>query len=123
MKIGDILTELRAKRGLTQDQMADALGIKRPRYNAWENHISSPDIEMVDKIATFHGVSTDYIMGRTSEPHNAASATPGDIKAWLRAGNPDLSDKEKDELAEDIEEYFRMRKQRILKERESKGKE
>jgi len=60
--IGDILTELRNKRGLTQDQMADALEVKRPRYNSWENNIAKPDIEMVQKIAKFHNVTPDYIL-------------------------------------------------------------
>ena len=60
--IGDILTELRNKRGLTQDQMADALDVKRPRYNSWENNIAKPDIEMLQKIAKFHNVTPDFIL-------------------------------------------------------------
>lgn len=63
MKIGNVVAKLRTKRGLTQDQMADFLGVKRARYNAWENDISKPDIEMLKRIAEFHKVSTDYILG------------------------------------------------------------
>lgn len=68
MRIGKVLTDLRNKKHLTQDQMADALGVKRPRYNAWENDISNPDLEMVKKIAEFHKVSVDFILGHTENP-------------------------------------------------------
>ncbi|ODA40377.1 helix-turn-helix transcriptional regulator [Desulfosporosinus sp. BG] len=68
--IGDILTELRNKRGLTQDQMADALDVKRPRYNSWENNIAKPDIEMLQKIAKFHNVTPNYILN--FKPSNPA---------------------------------------------------
>ncbi|GEO27057.1 hypothetical protein AAC03nite_28420 [Alicyclobacillus acidoterrestris] len=43
--------------------MADALGVKRPRYNAWENNISNPDHKMLAKIAQFHHVTTDFLLG------------------------------------------------------------
>lgn len=61
--IGQVLSNLRNKRGLTQDQVANALGVKRARYNAWENDIAKPDIDMLKKIAQFYNVSTDYLLG------------------------------------------------------------
>lgn len=39
MKIGEPITKLRNKRHVPQAQMADLSGVKRPRYNAWENDI------------------------------------------------------------------------------------
>lgn len=78
MKIGSVITKLRNKRGLTQDQMADILGVKRARYNSWENDIAKPDIEMLSKIALFHKVSTDYILGIEQEATN--NTTNIDIK-------------------------------------------
>lgn len=63
MQIGNILTALRNKKGLTQDQISDVLGVKRARYNSWENNIAKPDIEMIKNLATLHKVSTDYILG------------------------------------------------------------
>ncbi|MDN4600009.1 helix-turn-helix transcriptional regulator [Paenibacillus sp. F6_3S_P_1C] len=63
MKIGDKLTQLRNKKTYTQDQMAELLDIKRARYNAWENNISKPDIEMIAKLAAIHNVSVDSLLG------------------------------------------------------------
>lgn len=83
--IGDILTELRNKRGFTQDQMADALGVKRPRYSSWENDIAKPDIEMLQKIAKFHNVTPDYLLGFESEqiPKWATTKDRHDFKKML----------------------------------------
>ncbi|WP_396126462.1 helix-turn-helix domain-containing protein [Brevibacillus laterosporus] len=49
MKIGETLTKLRNKRHVPQAQMTDLSGVKRPRYNAWENDILQPDLEMIKK--------------------------------------------------------------------------
>lgn len=66
--IGRILAELRDNRGLTQDQVADDLGVKRARYNAWENNISRPDIEMLKKLAKYFHVTADYLLNEIGEP-------------------------------------------------------
>lgn len=65
MNISQRLSELRQKRGLTQAQIAEQLGVKRARYNAWEQAISQPDLDMTKKIATFYNVSIDYLTGFT----------------------------------------------------------
>lgn len=63
MTLGQRISALRRRRHLTQDQMAEALGVKRARYNAWENGISHPDHIMLAKIAKFHGVTVDFLLG------------------------------------------------------------
>lgn len=72
MKLGQRIAALRNKKGLTQEQMAEALGVKRARYNAWEQSISNPDIEMLDKLAVFHRVTVDFLLGR---PHSEGLLT------------------------------------------------
>lgn len=64
--IGQRLTELRVKKSLTQDEMAEKLGIKRARYNSWENDISRPDLDMLMKLADFHKMTIDELVGRNS---------------------------------------------------------
>jgi len=84
--IGNLLTELRNKKGLTQDQIADALDVKRPRYNSWENDIAKPDIEMLKRIAEFHNVTPNYLLdfdASTSGPTWATSKDKRDFKKML----------------------------------------
>lgn len=64
LKISDILTELRQKKGKKQDDIAAALEIKRTRYSGWESGYSEPGAEMLSKLADYHGVTVDYLLGR-----------------------------------------------------------
>lgn len=63
MNLGQRLTALRSKKHLTQDQIAEILGVKRARYNAWENSISNPDYEYLAALAKFHHVTVDFLLG------------------------------------------------------------
>lgn len=82
--IGRLLTELRNKRGLTQDQIADALDVKRPRYNSWENDIAKPDIQMLKKIAEFHNVTPDYLLSFETSNYSPSWATPKDKRDFKK---------------------------------------
>lgn len=66
MTLGQRITALRNYKRLTQEQVAEALGVKRARYNAWEHGISNPDHLMLVSIARFHGVTVDFLLGH---PH------------------------------------------------------
>lgn len=59
--IGNKIKELRKKRGLTQEQLADAIGISFQAVSKWETSITLPDVTMIPKIAGFFGVTTDSI--------------------------------------------------------------
>lgn len=63
--INQRLISLRNSRGFTQSQVAEKLDVKRARYNAWEQGISQPNLEMVQRLAELFNVSSDYLIGRT----------------------------------------------------------
>ena len=44
MRIDEIIKEKRKDQGLTQEQVADYLGVSTPAVNKWEKGISYPDI-------------------------------------------------------------------------------
>lgn len=78
MTTGKRLTELRNKLGLSQEQMADELGVKRSTYAKWEKDTNQPTRKLKD-IAAYFRVSTDYILGRTDTPN--ASPAPSTAAA------------------------------------------
>lgn len=63
------LRELRTEKKLTQDQMAEKLGITRPAYTAYELGKRQPDYEGLTKIARIFDVSTDYLLGNSDKRH------------------------------------------------------
>jgi len=64
------LTSLRKGKKKTQLEMADYLGITRPAYTAYERGTRQPDYEILQKLADFFEVSTDYLLGRTDSKEN-----------------------------------------------------
>lgn len=59
------LQQLRKNRRLTQEQVADAIGVQYRTYGSWERGEREPDFAMLCEIADYFGVSTDYLLGRT----------------------------------------------------------
>lgn len=55
---------LRQSKGLNQVQLGENLGVKKQTVSNWENDNIMPSTEMLEKIATFFQVSTDYLLGR-----------------------------------------------------------
>lgn len=58
------LKELRKEKQLTQQELAEILGVKRNTYSDWENGKSEPNYKKLVKIADFFGVSLDWLFGR-----------------------------------------------------------
>ena len=59
------LKQCRKELELTQQQVADKLGLTRQAYTWYEQGKRTPNNEMLCKIADFFHVSTDYLLGRT----------------------------------------------------------
>jgi len=59
------LKYLRKKKGLTQQQFADALGIKRASVGAYEEDRAEPKYELLKKIADFYGLTMDELANET----------------------------------------------------------
>lgn len=72
--MGDIKTNIannicfyRKKNGLTQNQLAQQLGVKTTTVSTWERAASSPDIETLYVICRIFGVSLDDMYGVNTE--------------------------------------------------------
>lgn len=60
--LGNVLKNLREKKGVTQDDIANLLNVKRQTYSAYERNVSVPDANTIKKLATFFAVSTDTLL-------------------------------------------------------------
>ena len=72
------IKELADKQGISLNILEENLGFSRNTiYNMKK---STPNVERVSKIADYFNVSTDYLLGRTDNPHIAKD---GDASAPL----------------------------------------
>ncbi|NLJ95550.1 MAG: methyltransferase domain-containing protein [Clostridiales bacterium] len=57
------IAELRKGKGISQQELADVLGISFQAISKWETNVSLPDITMLPKIAEYFDVSVDELLG------------------------------------------------------------
>ena len=63
--MGQRLKELREERGLTQQELAQALGLHSVTYLHYEKSHHEPPLIVLVEMAKFFDVSTDYLLGVT----------------------------------------------------------
>lgn len=67
IKIAENLTQLRNAKGVTQDDVAKALGVSNKTISKWENGSSAPELAMLAALAGYYNVSTDSLLGLSHE--------------------------------------------------------
>ncbi|MDR0915741.1 MAG: helix-turn-helix domain-containing protein [Oscillospiraceae bacterium] len=63
INLGEKLKSLRKKRDLTQEQLAEYLGVSFQAVSKWETNAAYPDISLFPILANFYGVTTDELLG------------------------------------------------------------
>ncbi len=61
------IRELRKKKGLTQQELGDALGVTKPTISNYENEKRQLTADILQKLSEYFGVSVDVILGRDAD--------------------------------------------------------
>ena len=62
--LGSRIAELRRKKNMTQEDLANALGVTPQAVSKWENDLSCPDITLLPQLARLFDVTTDELLGK-----------------------------------------------------------
>ncbi len=62
MKFENKLINLRKSRGISQEQLAEALGVSRQAISRWESGDSTPDMTNLIGLCQYFNVSADYLI-------------------------------------------------------------
>ena len=87
---------LRKTRGITQEQLAEKLGVQRATISNYEIGRRSPHIKDLEKIADALGVSLDYFGVETNEVHDLIA------RAKIVFENPEIPPNEKADVYKQI---------------------
>lgn len=82
------LKELRARKGITQAELADALGVGKSTISMYEVGAREPDFEMLEIIADYFNVNLMYLVRSRSDSADAQA---------------DISQKDQRDIAKDLE--------------------
>ncbi len=84
VQITENIRALRKERGMTQERLAEALGVTTGAVHKWESGASMPEIRMLMEIADLFGVSVDALLGyemRNSSIDDALERITGHLNA------------------------------------------
>lgn len=62
MNMADRIQYLRKAKGISQEELADKVGVSRQAVSKWESEQSTPDLERIIIMSDFFEVTTDYIL-------------------------------------------------------------
>ena len=75
------LYELRKKHGLSQEELAEKLGVSRQAVSKWERSEASPDTDNLIALAKIYGLSLDELIFGEKKSEENSEPTSNDKKA------------------------------------------
>lgn len=75
MDLGGKIYKLRKARGMSQERLAEEIGVSRQAVSKWELNESSPDTAKIVAISQLFDISTDYLLGNEMEPKEESVTT------------------------------------------------
>ena len=74
MTLGTIIQTKRAQRGLSQEQLAEQVGVSRQAVSKWEVGDAIPDTDKLVPLARALGITVDELLGNAPEGESQSSA-------------------------------------------------
>ena len=62
MNLADRIQHLRKSKGISQEELADKIGVSRQAVSKWESEQTSPDLEKIILLSDYFDVTTDYLL-------------------------------------------------------------
>ena len=93
----EIIKTERNNKHISQSALAKIIGVAQQTIGSWETGRTSPDTEMLKKLADYFGVSIDYLLGKTNFRNHTETI------ALHRVGDP--KDDLPQEALDKIEEF------------------
>ena len=92
-KFSQIIKELRKKNNLTQQQLADIVGITATGVSYWESGNATPNTETLNKLSNYFGVTVNYLLGIKDKIEDEDNSRTAII--FIKAEQVDPKEKEK----------------------------
>lgn len=75
MVFADRLIELRRKKGWSQEELAEQMGVSRQAVSKWEGAQAEPDLEKIIQLSRLFGVRTDYLLIEETEENDLSDVS------------------------------------------------
>ena len=108
MSIGNRIADLRTNNHMSQFQLAKVLGIGTSTLGMYETNKRKPSPKVLNKIADYFDVSTDYLLGRKSKADKVHNMTVDEALGTIMSfeGQP-VTEHDKKVMKNLLESYLR----------------
>ena len=69
LKFGTVIKKLRTERGITQEDLANKIGVSFQAVSKWETNATTPDIAILPRLALYFGVSMDALFSMNQDDY------------------------------------------------------
>lgn len=107
LTLSNNIRDLRKKRGMTQEQLAEALGVTVGAVYKWESKRSMPEVSLLMQMADLFEVSVDALLGYCAQSRTVESIS-GRIKDLMRTRDFDLAAAEAEKALQKFPNDFRL---------------
>ena len=109
------LYELRKKNGLSQEELADKLGISRQAVSKWERAEASPDTDNLILLAKLYGITLDELLNAEDAKDLAMeNQESGKLEEVTENKKEEPKEKQKEEIKDDDDEELSPKNKMIL---------
>ena len=88
LTLSDNIRSLRKQRKMTQEQLAEVLGVTTGAVYKWESGLSIPELEIIVSMADFFDISVDALLGYRMKDNSLVSVSKR-LSSFLSERNPD----------------------------------
>lgn len=81
-KIADRIKQLRRKKGVSQSQLAEAIGVKNNTVSTWERGTRKPDFDALQLLSNYFEVSFEYLLGSSDKEEARVKPSQGELDSY-----------------------------------------
>ena len=89
VKIADRIKQLRKKKGVSQSQLAEAIGVKNNTVSTWERGTRKPDFDALQLLSNYFEVSFEYLLGTSDEEETRFKPSQEDLDFYALSAKAD----------------------------------
>lgn len=102
LKLAENIVKNRKNRGITQEELAEFIGVTKASVSKWETGTTTPDIQILPQLASFFDISVDELLGYE------AQLTKDQIRFYYQQLAHDFAEKPFDEVMEKCESLVKQ---------------
>ncbi|OMF38818.1 hypothetical protein BK133_01030 [Paenibacillus sp. FSL H8-0548] len=98
MSIGSRIKEQRARLGISQQKLANEIGVSVDTIRSLEIERANPSVDTLSKLADLFDCTLDYLVGRSDDPQTYRKVTWSELKETLNSILEDIAEHDPDSV-------------------------